>query len=155
MSNPDISNITPDGWQIIFGDPIYKYAAHLECWSRRLMVEVKYVKKDQWTNPFYRRPSGGIRKYLDFILEPIPNRAGSTWAAVGELQLRFHDTYTSGGDKTITMVPEGLQQRMLSHLSPEVVEFMLRGNIFSIIDWDLFCQQDVSSGVPIVRCQRG
>jgi hypothetical protein len=153
--NADINNIYPDGWQIIFGDPIYKYAAHLKCWSRRLLIDVKYLRKDQWFDPFYRCPSGGVRKYLDFILEPIPDRIDSTWAAVGEIQLRFHDTYTSGGDKTIMTVPEDLQQSMLSHLDPEVVEFMLRGNVFNIIDWDVFCQQDVSSGVPIVHCQRG
>lgn len=133
-------------WHVVPGAPIYVFSAYWRNWSRRVMAEI--------------RAAGALSvvRWLEVSLTPISSTP-TEWDEIGKMRLRFHGTPLGHGDRISAALPSAVKSMMLSHLEPEVVAFMLQGDIYGSIDFERFRTADRANvrggGVPIEECQRG
>jgi len=141
--------------QMVIARP-FKYSKYWHTWDRVL----KPV--------FAGTPYG----YVEFALTPVNGwdipvcgyesrmavirRNNTKTESLGEIKIRVHSTVPEQGDKYASSLPEEARQQLVDELGQEKVQYMLYGNIFDHVDWDLYQKIKVNhqGGVPLALCSK-
>lgn len=107
--------------RIIPENPVFVWTNYWQRWSRILMMQEGY--------------------YLECNITPMSHLCATSkqWEQeVDSLILRWHCTSRDPQDHLSRSIPPMVLQLMHQNLSDERVEDLLHGDLFSLIDWDLF-----------------
>lgn len=91
--------------------------------------------------------------YVEVDLVPIPNSYDNSWATVENTIIRVHATESKESDIITCVLPSKVEAEMRANLDIFVVDFLLHEDILSLIDFDLY-KENQNGGCPLSLCHK-